>query len=46
MSELKTTSSESGPEQLPAQAASLMSGQQDLVANAADLSALLFYALG
>jgi L-methionine (R)-S-oxide reductase len=45
MSEPKTTSSESGLEQLLVQAASLMSGQQDLVANAANLSALLFYAL-
>jgi GAF domain-containing protein len=34
-----------GLENLPAQAAALLSGHQDLVANAANLSSLLFYAL-
>ena len=33
------------PDSLPAQAATLLSGQQDMVANAANLSSLLFYAL-
>jgi len=33
------------PENLAAQAAALLSGQQDIVANAAILSSLLFYAL-
>ena len=45
MTELDTATIEPGLEQLPAQAAELLSGQQDLVANAANLSALLFYAL-
>ena len=45
MTELDTATIEPGLEQLPAQAAELLSGQQDLVANAANLSALLFYAM-
>jgi GAF domain-containing protein len=45
MSELQTAPAESGLDSLAAQAAALLSGHQDLVANAANLSSLLFYAL-
>ena len=45
MTEPQTATREHGRESLVIQAAALLSGQQDLVANAANLSALLFYAL-
>jgi L-methionine (R)-S-oxide reductase len=45
MFEVKADSRQSGSEGLLEQAAALLSGQNDLVANAANLSAFLFYAL-
>jgi len=45
MSERETGLFEPGAENLAAQATALLSGQQDLVANAANLSSLLFHAL-
>jgi GAF domain-containing protein len=45
MFEMKTTDQTSGTGELLEQAAALLSGQDDLVANAANLSSFLFYAL-
>jgi len=45
MFEVKSVDKETGKESLLAQASALLSGQKDLVANAANLSSLLFYAL-
>jgi len=45
MIELVTNPEKPGREGLAAQAAALLAGQQDLVANAANLSSLLFYSL-
>jgi GAF domain-containing protein len=45
MFEIKTTGQYADAEELLAQAAALLSGQNDLVANAANLSSFLFYSL-
>ena len=45
MFEMKTTGQYSGAGEMLEQAAALLSGQDDLVANAANLSSFLFYAL-
>lgn len=45
MFESRTSDAEWTPDELIAQAAALLSGQNDPVANAANLSSLLFYAL-